>query len=507
MHGISETIQAHKYPTLIIAIGVLVSIAFFQIALRYDLRQDNQKFHDIIQQIYRTLDAKFQLHTEQIGTIAFFGQHTIPEDFNDLLAPTDFIRIATHDISDPDIDNITQYPELSKVLATAPEHPFIAHPYITPNNTTIMPVIAHIPNSKNKYVIGYLNLTKILEQEFTPYANAIHVKINAVSNNKSTPIFRQITDPNSPAYLPETTHTSNMTHKRTYNFDDHSIEIRAYNPSVTVGVLPWIVLLGSLGATALVGYLAIRISTENIKIRRIVKLQTHDLLEQTKQLQASNQDLDDFIHIASHDLKEPLRGIRNYADMLQDDPSDLSNTLKKVYALSTRMDGLINALMEYSIIAREPMIRAPALMSDIAREAARPYKDKPDLNITIHPNLPRVECNSMRVRQALENLISNAIRYNDNKIKTIEIGCTKTHPKHPNIPVFFVRDNGIGIHKDDIETIFKIFRRLHHPDKYGHSFGAGLTQTSRIIHRHNGNIWIEPNEPQGTTVYFTLQRS
>ena len=132
------------------------------------------------------------------------------------------------------------------------------------------------------------------------------------------------------------------------------------------------------------------------------------------------------------------------------------------------------------------------------------------LEVRIPRPLPEIYCDRVRVGEIFQNLITNAMKYNDKAEKWVEIGYidpqeqegqNKTRPF-----VFFVRDNGIGIREKHYDAIFRIFRRLHGRDKFGGGTGAGLTIVKRIVERHGGQIWVESTYGQGTTFYFTLQK-
>src|ERR1035438_631928 len=110
-----------------------------------------------------------------------------------------------------------------------------------------------------------------------------------------------------------------------------------------------------------------------------------------------------------------------------------------------------------------------------------------------------VQGNAIHIGEVFQNLISNAAKYNDKPSKWIEVGCD-----HNSAPVFYVRDNGIGIAQQHHENVFRIFKRLNEPNKFGGGTGAGLTIVKKIIERHGGRIWLESSEGGGTTFYFTL---
>ena len=127
--------------------------------------------------------------------------------------------------------------------------------------------------------------------------------------------------------------------------------------------------------------------------------------------------------------------------------------------------------------------------------------------IRIPAPLPVVRCDPA-VSALFRNLITNSLKYNDKSERWVEIGvCTtpaEAADKTDGAPVFYVRDNGIGIRDRDHDKIFEIFRRLHGPDKFGGGTGAGLTIARKIVERHGGRIWIESKVGEGTTFYFTL---
>jgi light-regulated signal transduction histidine kinase (bacteriophytochrome) len=115
--------------------------------------------------------------------------------------------------------------------------------------------------------------------------------------------------------------------------------------------------------------------------------------------------------------------------------------------------------------------------------------------------LPRVLGDRVQLGEIFHNLIVNGVKYNESQRKRIEIGYREGQP-----PVFYVRDNGIGIPDKHFDAIFRIFKRLHARDKYGGGTGAGLTIVKKIVERHNGSIWVESTPGEGTTFHFTLAK-
>lgn len=220
----------------------------------------------------------------------------------------------------------------------------------------------------------------------------------------------------------------------------------------------------------------------------------------------SNAELDAFTYTASHDLKEPLRGINNYAHfLLQDESERLSDTgkqqLETIQRLTQRMNNLIESLAEYSRVGRMELELQVVKLAEVLEqvsESLQPRLAASNTSLRLPAELPTIKGNRVCLIEVFENLISNAIKYNDKPERWVEIGHQPGDP-----PVFYVRDNGIGIKPEHQDKVFHIFRRLHGRDAYGGGTGAGLTITKKIIERHGGKIWVESVQGEGSTFYFT----
>ena len=235
------------------------------------------------------------------------------------------------------------------------------------------------------------------------------------------------------------------------------------------------------------------------------------------ELERSNRDLDEFAYIASHDLKEPLRGIYNYSSFLLEDyghrlEEDGQSKLQTLLRLATRMEALIDALLWYSRVGRTDIETTRYDLNAILREVLDSLQqriEQDQVNIAVPRPLPAAQCNQQRTGEVFQNLISNAIKYNDKIPKQVEIGYldpgAEQADRAPNgHTVFWVRDNGIGIREKHLDSVFHIFKRLHARDKYGGGTGAGLTIVRKIIELHGGDIWVDSSYGQGSTFYFTL---
>ncbi|MBD2437758.1 ATP-binding protein [Nostoc sp. FACHB-110] len=248
----------------------------------------------------------------------------------------------------------------------------------------------------------------------------------------------------------------------------------------------------------------------------IVLRQADELASMNYELQRSNEELDSFAYIASHDLKEPLRGIHNYANFLMEDYADILNEdgtakLQTLVRLTQRMEDLINSLLHFSRLGRAELIRQRVNLDELVQQVintltiSRPHSE---IEFRVPRTLPSIECDLAQVTELFTNLISNAIKYNDKAQKWIEIGYIDPQELDATSSTtamsFYIRDNGIGIMEKHLDKIFQIFRRLHGREEFGGGTGVGLTIARKIVERHGGRIWVESIPNQGSTFYFTL---
>jgi two-component system sensor kinase FixL len=227
-------------------------------------------------------------------------------------------------------------------------------------------------------------------------------------------------------------------------------------------------------------------------------------------LSRSNQELDEFAYIASHDLREPLRGLSNNAQYLKEDFGDIigesgGRRIARIFFLCQRLEHLINDLLYFSRLGRQDLaIRSTDLNTVIAdiELTLEASLEEANAKILVAEPLPVIRCDLPRITEAFRNLIANAIKYNDKPEKRIEIGSTWQDGRH----VFHVRDNGIGIPAQFHGDIFRIFKRLNDEDEKVRGSGVGLTLVKKIIERQGGKIWLESEVGVGTTFYFFIEK-
>ncbi|KZN58617.1 hypothetical protein N473_04090 [Pseudoalteromonas luteoviolacea CPMOR-1] len=235
-----------------------------------------------------------------------------------------------------------------------------------------------------------------------------------------------------------------------------------------------------------------------------------------RKLQISNSELDQFAYIASHDLKEPLRGLANNALFLEEDHADSLGKeglrrISRIRFLCTRMEKLVDSLLYYSRLGRQDLaieeVDLNALIDNVA-ELTLPEETTQSVDLLIPSPLPSITCDKPRVSELFRNLISNAVKYNQSARKQIEIGVKAAMNPHTQVlepQVFYVKDNGIGIDTCFFEDIFRIFKRLNEEDDAVRGTGVGLTFVKKIIERHSGHIWVESEVGQGSCFNFTLK--
>lgn len=238
--------------------------------------------------------------------------------------------------------------------------------------------------------------------------------------------------------------------------------------------------------------------------------ETADLANLNRDLERSNADLEQFAYIASHDLKEPLRNIASYVQLLQrryqgrldpDADAFIGYTVDGV----RRMQAIINELLAYSRIGTGQLTLVPVQAGILVSTALAHLKGviaEAQAAVEVKGPLPVVEADAAQLGSLFQNLIANALKYRRDDVRPeVVVGCDDRGEQWE----FYVRDNGIGIDAQYHRQIFDLFKRLHPRDRYPGT-GIGLAICQRVVERHGGRIWVESSAGHGSTFRFTLPK-
>jgi two-component system, LuxR family, sensor kinase FixL len=221
-------------------------------------------------------------------------------------------------------------------------------------------------------------------------------------------------------------------------------------------------------------------------------------------------ELERFTYTVSHDLKSPLITIRGFLGFIEQDAQSgninrLKADIQRISEATNKMQSLLNELLNLSRIGRMTNSPETIPLSDLVRDAMDNVQGQLEAGrVTVHiqPDLPVVYGDRQRLMEVLQNLLDNAAKFmGDQKDPYIEIG---VHGEQEGKPVFYVKDNGIGIAPEQHERVFGLFNQL---DPKIEGTGIGLAIVRRVIEVHGGRIWVESEVGKGTTFFFTLAHS
>jgi len=246
------------------------------------------------------------------------------------------------------------------------------------------------------------------------------------------------------------------------------------------------------------------------KLVDFIDNQTKEIVEINKQrekllseLAYQNQELSDYAHMVSHDLKSPLRSIDTLTAWLKEDYKDAFDangieTLGLIRNNVEKMDTLINGILEYSTIGKNQTEVYDVDLNNMLDNILTIIQIPEHITVT-KTDLPIVKGDKYRLQQLFQNLIANAISYNDKAIGFVEIGVVNKN----KFWEFYVKDNGKGIEAAYFDKIFKTFEKLQNNTE---STGIGLSIVKKIVDLYRGKIWLTSKVGEGTTFYFTLKK-
>ncbi|PTL79818.1 ATP-binding protein [Vitiosangium sp. GDMCC 1.1324] len=232
-----------------------------------------------------------------------------------------------------------------------------------------------------------------------------------------------------------------------------------------------------------------------------------ELAQRAQELTRSNEDLEQFAYVASHDLQEPLRMVASYVQLLSRRykerlDADADEFIRYAVDGATRMQALINDLLAFSRVGTrgKELVPVPLEKSlERALSSLRLALEESGARMEVEP-LPWVKGDEGQLAQLLQNLVGNALKFCGGRPPRIRVSATSAG----GTVTVAVEDNGIGIEPQYYERIFAIFQRLHSREEYPGT-GIGLSICKKIVERHGGRIWVESTPGQGSTFHFTLE--
>jgi signal transduction histidine kinase len=270
-------------------------------------------------------------------------------------------------------------------------------------------------------------------------------------------------------------------------------------------------------------------------LEELVGERTQQLEQRSEQLEATNRELSDFLYVASHDLRSPLINLAGFSRSLQESigtldavlsegaeghngapagnghvalqwpalKEEISESLDFILRSVSKMDVLVNALLDLSRIETRPRVQQPVNTAKLVEEILSTfhYQIAAKKISAVAGNLPLVAGDPVRINQVFSNLIDNAIKYMElHSGGRIDIGCEESDDEYQ----FFVRDTGPGIRPEDRDKVFRLFMRLGGNSVAGD--GVGLAAVRKIVEKHGGKVWVDSELGRGSTFWFSLPR-
>jgi signal transduction histidine kinase len=249
-------------------------------------------------------------------------------------------------------------------------------------------------------------------------------------------------------------------------------------------------------------------AVERSRAEQALAMTARELAQRNEELERSNRELEQFASIVSHDLKSPLQVVRGFVELLgreldQATPTEMQTYVNAALRGAERMDRLIDDLLAYSRAGHRPTRFVPVdlgeVVSEVLADIAALVSDA-KASVFVEP-LPQVAGDYTQLRQTLQNLINNAVKFRRLDVPA-EIRVAATDDS--GWWTIRVEDNGIGVERRHREEIFEMFSRVHQGDRPGS--GIGLAVCARVVANHNGHIWVEDGPAGGSAFCFTLAK-
>lgn len=254
--------------------------------------------------------------------------------------------------------------------------------------------------------------------------------------------------------------------------------------------------------------LDINITRAKVKVFERLYFAQQRLKQSLLETELVNKQLERFVFIVSHDLKSPVATIAMLADMMQkedivkNEPELLENT-SIIYNSASRLTGMIESILDYSRKSLNEQAIEEVDTYELVNDIVKMLSLKPNTQLHIDENLPKLQTRKIKLQQVFQNLLSNAIKYNNNPNPALSIGL---HSLNNEFYVFYVKDNGQGISRQDQNRIFKLFETTDNKASGESSTGIGLNLLKMLVEEQGGKIKLESSPETGSTFYFEWRK-
>lgn len=542
LYSIQESLRYYRVPTLIIMLGIILSVAAFHIALRSNIALLKREFYAYCNLQHQALEKMFLLlqKTESLvwpytfslnhSTSEVIVEQAMRETFKEevieaflyVSAPAaqaerkeyalKYLWTTNRQMFWPAVISAEQNPQLFMQLAQIFEKKsksIVSFPVESASGEKedFIALASYRTDGKREIIaIQVLSLRKLVSGLFQKRPELLNdIYIYSLRDGKkqvwlNLPLSRAWTQQID--HLPENGQIDSIADHYPF-FYFKSVEVnntRLYmflSPSTAYIIsssqaMPWIVLSLGILLTITIGALLLYYATRKVDIERLVDEKTAALRELTDELMSSNEELEKFAYVASHDLKAPLRAIDNISSWLEEDlGSALQGENKQNMALLRkrvhRMEGLLDDLLAYSQIGRKSNQKVEMLSgAQLLRETLLLLAPPKGFTIKISESLEKIMVPRMPLQQIFHNLIGNAIKHHDRKVGTIQVKVEE----FSHFYRFSVEDDGPGIPAEYHQRIFEMFQTLKPRDQVEGS-GMGLAMVKKILEKHNGSIKVE----------------
>ena len=249
--------------------------------------------------------------------------------------------------------------------------------------------------------------------------------------------------------------------------------------------------------------LDVNITRAKVNVFERLYFAQHNLHLSLLETERINKQLERFVFIVSHDLKSPLASISMLADLLKHDERvtdeiELCENITIIATAANRLSEMIKSILEYSRTSLSQQTVEEVNVYELANEIVESLFLPKQFTVNIQANLPVIQTRKIKLQQVLQNLVSNAVKYNDKKEPLIEIGVIDKG----NLYEFYIKDNGPGILKKDHDRIFNIFEITDNETARDTSTGIGLNLLKVLVEEQGGRIWVNSKSGEGSIFYF-----